>query len=101
MEIKVGRYTLCSDQWQMWIEEEYTYKGKKGKNDGKMVTETRKVAGYSQNLWQLLKSFNENRYRNSDAKEMKEILDTLAQSERTMMKFIGEAYKKKFGLEEK
>lgn len=101
MEIKVGKYTLYSDQWSMWIEEEYTYIGKKGKNEGKKVKETRKVAGYSSNLVQLLKSFNENQYRNDDATEMEQVLEKMTMTERTMMKFINAAYRKKFRLEEK
>ena len=101
MEIKVGKYTLYSDQWSMWIEEEYTYTGSKGKNAGKKVTESRRVAGYSQNFQQLMKSFAERRYRNSDAKDVKQMLEQMAGTERTMMKFINEACKNKFGLEGK
>ena len=101
MEIKVGKYTLCSDQWSMWIEEEYSYKSEKGKNKGKKVTDTRRVAGYSQNFPQLLKSFEEHRYRNSDAREVKQVLEQFATTERTMMKFIMEAYRNKFRLEDK
>ena len=93
MEIQVGKYTLCSDQWCMWIDETYTYEGKKGRNKGKQVTEKRRVAGYSNNFRQLLVSFLEHKTRSSDAKEMKEMVEDLSRIESDIRKLIEEGVK--------
>lgn len=97
MEIEVGKYTLMSDQWSMWIDEKYEYTNKKGER----TTGVRRCAGYSPNLWLLMEDFAERSTRESGAREMREVLDELASTERAMMKFINTAYKKKFALEEK
>ena len=47
MEIRVGKFILRSDQFCMWIEEEYQSKGKDGK-PGRV--QRRKVAGYTNSI---------------------------------------------------
>ena len=101
MEIKAGKYTLLSDQWSMWIEEEYSYEGKKGRNKGKLVIEKRRVAGYSPDFKSLLNSFEKRKMRNSDAKSMKEILVTISEAEKDMIFLVKKAYEENFGLEGK
>ena len=38
MEIKIGKYTLCSDQWYMWIEGTDYYLAVYKHSDGEEVT---------------------------------------------------------------
>lgn len=97
MEIKIGKYTLCSDQWSMWIEEEYSYEGK----GGKKKNGTRRVAGYCGDFRQLMRSYCQHKYRGDGAKEMREALNVLADTEKDVMEFIDKSCKKKFRLEEK
>lgn len=73
MRIKVGKYTLCSDPYSLWIEEEHIVK--KGKNKGE-VTNTR-VAGYSPTFETLISSFTANKVMDSDAGNLKELLSLL------------------------
>ena len=73
MEITVGKYILRSDKYSMWIDEEYIVQ--EGKTKGKKVT--RRVAGYSTNLDNLISSFVRIRHRDNDAKNLKELLEIL------------------------
>ena len=79
MEIRVGRFILRSDDKSMWIEEEYQSKGKDGKPGRK---QTRKVAGYTNSIDNLIRQFCEHRHMASEAttveqliKEWKQIAD--------------------------
>lgn len=69
MTIRVGKYTLRSDAFCMWIEEEYETK------KGKLAT--RKVAGYSTSLRSLLESFREKKMLDSDAETIEELIEAL------------------------
>ena len=71
MEIRVGRYYLRSDRYCLWIDAEYETK-KDGKPTGK--TAIRKVAGYSRDWADLLRSFVRVHHRDNDAKTVKELL---------------------------
>lgn len=87
MEIKVGKYVLKSDQHSMWIEEEYTSKGKDGKPGRK---QKRKVAGYTNSIDNLVRQFCEHKHMASEAttveqlvKEMKQMLDDASMLKKT------------------
>lgn len=71
MDIRVGRYYLRSDRYSMWIDVEYETT-KDGKPTGK--TAIRKVAGYSRDFDDLLRSFVRVHHRDNDAKTVKELL---------------------------
>lgn len=71
MEIRVGRYILRSDQFCLWIEEEYESKGKDGK-PGK--TQRRKVAGYADNIDMLIRQFLEHKHKASEASTVEELI---------------------------
>lgn len=80
MDIKVGKYRLRSDEKCLWIDEEYPTKDKKGNLTGK--TQTRKVAGYTNSIDNLIRQFCAHKHRASEAetveqliKEMKQMLD--------------------------
>ena len=79
MEIRVGKYTIYSDQWNFWIMEEYQSKGKDGK-PGR--TQKRKVAGYADDIDTLIRQFVAHKHMASEAttvealiKEFKQIAD--------------------------
>ena len=87
MEIKVGRYTLYSDQWNFWIMEEYQSKGKEGKQ-GRI--QKRKVAGYTNSIDNLVRQFVAHKHMASEAttveqliKEMKQIAEDTALIKKT------------------
>ena len=71
MEIKVGRYYLRSDQFCIWIEEEYQSKGKDGK-PGRV--QRRKVAGYTNSIDTLIRQFLEHKHRASEATTVAELI---------------------------
>lgn len=71
MEIKVGRYTLYSDQWNFWIMEEYQSKGKDGKPGRK---QSRKVAGYATSIDNLVRQFCEHKHMASEATTVEELI---------------------------
>ena len=76
MKIEVGKYTLYSDQWSMWITEKYETKDKKTKlPSGKY--EERRVAGYSTSFKNLLSSFQKTKVWGSDAESLEELLEVL------------------------
>ena len=66
MNIRVGKYILRSDPYCLWIEEEYRQK------DGKAAS--KRVAGYSWNLSNLLRSFAEKKLYGSDAENMEQLI---------------------------
>ena len=87
MEIRVGRYILRSDQFCLWIEEEYESKGKDGK-PGRV--QKRKVAGYTNNIDNLIRQFCAHKHMASEAttveqliKEWKQIAEDAAMLKRT------------------
>lgn len=89
MEIRVGRFLLRSDQYCMWIEEEYQSKGKDGK-PGRV--QKRKVAGYTNNIDNLIRQFCEHKHMASEAttvealiKEWKQIIEDASLIKRTAM----------------
>lgn len=90
MEIKVGRYYLRSDEKCIWIEEEYQSKGKDGK-PGRV--QRRKVAGYTNNIDNLIRQFCEHKHMASEAttveqliKEWKQIADDAFALRKTAVK---------------
>ena len=71
MEIRVGRFLLRSDDKSMWIEEEYQSKGKDGK-PGRV--QRRKVAGYTNNIDNLIRQFCEHKHMASEATTVEELI---------------------------
>ena len=67
MEIKRGKYTLKSDRWCFWIEEEYT--NKKGKKD------IRNVSGYYADIEQLANGLANHTLGESEATSMRKLID--------------------------
>ena len=75
MEIKIGKYKVCSDKYCMWIT--VMVKPEKG---GKEYE--KKVAGYSINAEQLLDSFIENGFRDAPSKSVETYLKHIEKVER-------------------
>ena len=71
MDIRVGRFILRSDDKSMWIEEEYQSKGKDGKPGRK---QTRKVAGYTNSIDNLIRQFCEHKHMASEATTVEELI---------------------------
>lgn len=87
MEIRVGKFILRSDQYCMWIEEEYQSKGKEGKQ-GRV--QKRKVAGYTNSIDNLVRQFVTHKHMASEAttveqliKEMKQVAEDTALVKKT------------------
>lgn len=83
MKIQAGKYILRSDQFCMWIEEEYTTK--KGK------VETRRVTGYASSLTNLLSDYTKRKTLLSDAESLDELLDALSSAKCDIETFINKA----------
>ena len=95
MEIRVGKFILRSDQYSMWVDEEYQSKGKSGK-PGRV--QTRKVAGYSRTLTQLYDSFIGHKFRTSEATTVAELLKDLKQLEQDLSEIRKTAVKEDFKM---
>ena len=95
MEIRVGKFTLCSDQHALWIMESYESKGK-GNKPGK--PQTKKVAGYSRTLSQLYDSFIGHKFRCSEATTVAELLKDLKQLEQDLSEIRKTAVKEDFKM---
>lgn len=95
MEIKIGKFTLCSDQHCFWIMEEYESKGKDGKPGRK---QSRKVAGYKRTISQLYDSFIGHKFRSSEATTVAELLKDLKQLEQDLSEIRKTAIKEDFKL---
>lgn len=87
MEIRIGKFILRSDQYSIWIDEEYQSKGKNGK-PGRI--QTRKVAGYTNSIDNLVRQFVAHKHMASEAttveqliKEMKQIAEDTALIKKT------------------
>lgn len=62
---------MRSDDKSMWIEEEYQSKGKDGKPGRR---QTRKVAGYTNNIDNLVRQFCEHKHMASEATTVEELI---------------------------
>lgn len=71
MEIRVGKFILRSDQYCIWIEEEYQSKGKEGK-PGRV--QRRKVAGYTNSIDNLIRQFCAHKHMASEATTVEELI---------------------------
>ena len=71
MEIRVGKFILRSDQYSMWIDEEYTSKGKDGKPGKKQI---RRVAGYASSIDNLIRQFVAHKHMASEATTVEELI---------------------------
>lgn len=76
MEIRVGKFILRSDQYCMWIEEEYQSKGK-GEKQGRV--QRRKVAGYTNNIDNLVRQFVAHKHMASEAATVEELIKEMKQ----------------------
>lgn len=75
MEIKIGRFTLRSDGFCYWIEEEYEIQ--KGKTKGKKGV--KRVAGYASTLEILFRQFVEHKHRAIEANTVTELVKEMKQ----------------------
>lgn len=74
MEVKIGRYTVKSDPNCMWIVE--TRKNARRDAKGSVNDEVDGlVAGYVNNIDQLYEDFLDRKFRNSDARSVKDFLE--------------------------
>lgn len=94
MEIRAGKYTIKSDKFCAWVEEEA--KIKDGKRKGE--TETRRVTGYFRNFEQVLDDFIETKVKGSDAKSVEEVLKILDRATKDAKRIVREAKKGDFKI---
>lgn len=95
MDIKIGKFHLRSDQYSLWVDEEYQSKGKDGK-PGK--TQIKRVAGYSRTMSQLYDSFIGHKFRCSEATTVAELLKDLKQLEQDLSEIRKTAVKEDFKM---
>ena len=76
MELRVGKFILRSDMYCLWIDEEYTSKGKDGKPGKK---QTRRVAGYAPNIDILVRQFVAHKHMASEATTVEELVKEMKQ----------------------
>lgn len=76
MEIKIGKYTIKSDAFCYWIEEEYEIQN--GKTKGKKGV--RRVAGYASSLDALFRQFVEHKHKASEASTVSELIKEMKQT---------------------
>ena len=69
MKIQAGKYIINSDAYSMWIDEEYRTKSGK--------TATKRIAGYCNDVGQLLRDFRNKKVNDSDAETMDGLMVTL------------------------
>ena len=82
MEIKCGKYTIKSDKWNFWIEETRKVDEKKRKKKDGDDERDKRVTGYFLDWQDLMHDFNEQKLRSSDAKTVKEILETVNEAKK-------------------
>lgn len=92
MKIRVGKYTLESDRYCMWITEEYEGEDK----DGKVKMQNKRVAGYSTSFPLLMRSFAQNKALESDATTMGKLIKDLSEVYEDMLKFDSVAVEQDF-----
>lgn len=73
MKIQVGKYTLRSDRYCMWVDEEYVIED--GKHKGE--TDTRRAAGYCTSFTRLLEDFRQKKACGIDAESLEELIEVL------------------------
>ena len=88
MNIQVGKYILRSDQFCLWVDEEYEQKNGK--------TATRRVAGYSTSFKSLLSSLTRNKVLEADAEDLYELVEALRDIMRDMEKLNAAAVESGF-----
>lgn len=92
MDIKVGKYIIKSDQYNLWIEEEYQAKIKKKDGETGEKTRTRNITGYHHNWTGLINSFITKGINRSDATEVKDLLRDIAAVKREAIELSVRAY---------
>ena len=93
MEIKTGKFTLKSDRFCCWLEQEV--KTEKGH------TRNQRITGFYRDIGLLLDNFIDLRVKDSDASDMKQVLAEIESATKDAKKIAREAYKGKFALEER
>lgn len=94
MEIKVGKFTIRSDKFSMWLEEEYESQDDKTK--GKLMT--KQVAGYCTSFDRLLEDFIDKKIKDSEVASVEEALKVLADATADAKKIAKSAYKGDFKI---
>ena len=89
MEIKIDKFTIHSDKYNMWITEMVNQK----KKDGSMCEVDKRVSGYTANFRQLLESYMSYKLRGSEARTVKEVLQDFADAERDLQAIINKVDK--------
>lgn len=75
MRIQIGKFTLCSDTWNYWLEEEFEGKDK----DGKKKVTKRRASGYCWTIDKMLEDYAKRKISGSDAETMAELIAVVKQ----------------------
>ena len=94
MKIQVGKYTLNSDSYCMWITEEREIN--KGKNKGNV--RNKRMSGYARTFRFLLNSFVSKKVMGSDAESLEDLLKLLEQIMADIEEVNRAAFEHDFGL---
>ena len=99
MKITVGKYTIYSDKWSVWINEKFETIDKKTKQPtGKY--EERKVAGYCNTLERTLEDFIDKKFMGSDAEDLEAVLKALRDAETVCKDIIDAIVREKLNHEQ-
>lgn len=98
MKISIGKYTIKSDPYNLWIEEEYIAKSKK--KDGTEVEKLRgrNITGYHKTWESLIQSFIGRGIGRSDAEDVKKLMADIADVKRDAIMLSIAAYREGKGL---
>ena len=94
MEIKIGVYTIRSDKFCIWIEQDFEVT--EGKAKGTIVS--RRITGYYRSLEKLLDDFIDVALKDSDAKSVEEALAILCKATKDASRIAKESIKKDFRI---
>lgn len=83
-DIRFGKYIVRSDNYNLWVDEEYIPKKKNGE-PGKMAY--KKVAGYSRTFPELYESFVDAKLRSVEGKSVEEFLKAVSDLREEFMSF--------------
>lgn len=99
MYIKVGKYIIKSDPYNVWIEEEYTSRRKKKDGSVHESLRTRNITGYHHNFTSLINAFISRKINSIEAQEVKLLLLEIAKVKKDAIELSLAAYEQGKGYQ--
>lgn len=89
IQLKKGVF-LCSDQYQFWIQKEWTSKRKNKEGKTEEVLNTKRLSGYHTELDSLFDSYFDRTIRSSEADTVEKIVKDVGKTRRDIHKWLKE-----------